>query len=93
MARLAVFVDGGYLAKVSAASRSWVDVGKLASKVRERLGESTFEPLDLIRTYYYDCLPYQGDPPTPRKRIASARRGVSSPRFRVSLDARCGKGG
>ena len=64
MARLAVFVDGGYMAKVGAASRTWIDVGKLAGKIRERLGAANFEPLDLVRTYYYDCLPYQSDPPT-----------------------------
>ena len=67
MARLAVFVDGGYVAKVGAASSTWVDVGKLGGKIRERLAEGTFEPLDLVRTYYYDCLPYQSDPPTPEE--------------------------
>ena len=65
MARLAVFVDGGYLAKVGAASHTWIDVGKLAINIRERLGAANFEPLDLVRTYYYDCLPFQSDPPTP----------------------------
>lgn len=87
MARLAVFVDGGYMAKVGAASRTWIDVGKLASKIRERLGETNFEPLDLVRTYYYDCLPYQSDPPTPDE----ARRFSQKRRFFAALQnlARC----
>ena len=73
---MAVFVDGGYVAKVSAASSTRVDVGKLANKVREQLGESTYEPLDLVRTYYYDCLPYQSDPPTTEEanRFSQKRR-------------------
>ena len=76
MARVAVFVDGGYLVKVSAAAGIRVDVGKLAAEIRERLAESTFEPLDLVRTYYYDCLPYQSDPPTAEEasRFSSKRR-------------------
>ena len=71
-----MFVDGGYLVKVSAAAGTRVDVGKLAAKIRGTLAESTFEPLELIRTYYYDCLPYQGNPPTPEEasRFSQKRR-------------------
>ena len=43
---------------------SRVDIGKLATEIREHVGEATFEPLDLVRTYFYDCLPYQSNPPT-----------------------------
>jgi len=76
MARLAMFVDGGYEAKVGAASRTWIDIGKLANEIRQRLGAANLEPLDLVRTYYYDCLPYQSDPPTPDEasRFSKKRR-------------------
>lgn len=81
MARLVVFVDGGYIAKVGATSGTWIDIEKLSGKIRERLAETTFVPLDLVRTYYYDCLPYQSDPPTPEE----ARRFSQKRRFFAAL--------
>jgi len=45
MARLAVFVDGGYMAKVGATFRTWIDIGKLADEIREQLGRTNFEQL------------------------------------------------
>lgn len=52
MARLAMFVDGGCMAKVGATPHTWIDIGKLSSEIRERLGAANFEPLDIVRTYY-----------------------------------------
>lgn len=65
MARLAIFIDGGYVAKLGKDEFSiWVDQGKLSEEIRLAVAAKTPEPVDLLRTYYYDCLPYQGDPPT-----------------------------
>jgi len=77
MARLAIFVDGGYIdalaMKIYGGIR--VDYAKLADRVVSVVAASTPEPLDLFRTYYYNCLPYQGNPPTEDEslRFASAR--------------------
>ena len=66
LAQLAIFVDGGYAAKIAAQHlRIWVDYEKLSAAIRDKIAESTREPLDLLRTYFYDCLPYQSNPPTP----------------------------
>ena len=68
MARLAIFIDGGYIAKLGEHEFSvWVDFQKLSEEVRQAVAAKTPEPVDLLRTYYYDCLPYQSDPPTPEE--------------------------
>ena len=65
MARLAIFIDGGYLANLAEHHfRIRVDHEKLGNEIRDVIAGSTREPLDLLRTYFYDCLPYQGNPPT-----------------------------
>jgi uncharacterized LabA/DUF88 family protein len=65
MARLAIFVDGGYVAKLGEREFSiWTDLGKLSEEIRQAVAAKTPEAVDLLRTYYYDCLPYQSDPPT-----------------------------
>lgn len=80
MARLTIFVDGGYIAKLGMTFNTWVDIGKLAAKIRDEIAQSTFEPLDLTRTYYYDCLPYQSNPPTTEEahRFSQKRRFFSA---------------
>ena len=42
----------------------WVDYQKFVNKVVNVISSNTKEPLDLLRTYYYNCLPYQSSPPT-----------------------------
>ena len=65
MARLAIFVDGGYITKLGAHEFSvWTDLGRLSEEIRLAVAAKAPEPVDLLRTYYYDCLPYQGNPPT-----------------------------
>ena len=82
MARLAIFIDGGYIAKLAEHHfRVWVDFEKLSSEARDRIAASTQEPLDLLRTYFYDCLPYQSDPPTDEE----ARRFGGKRRFFFAL--------
>ena len=64
MARLAIFVDGGYLTNIVRPIGVKIDFKRFGDFVREALSESVEEPLDLVRTYYYDCLPWRGDSPT-----------------------------
>ena len=40
MARLAIFVDGGYIAKLGAAFDTWVDLEKLSAKIRDEIAET-----------------------------------------------------
>ena len=65
MARLAIFIDAGYSnALAENTFKLWIDYDRFRNQIRERIAETTSEPLDLLRTYYYACLPYQGNPPT-----------------------------
>jgi len=81
MTRIANFIDGGYLEK---SLRGYcIDHNVLALIMT---GDH-----DLLRTYYYDCLPYQSCPPTDYdiRRIDAKRRFISAlerlPRFTVRL--------
>ncbi len=60
---VAVYIDGGYLDKVMFHQfpGQRIDMGKLAREM--------VESEDLLRAYYYHCLPYQSNPPTPDERI------------------------
>jgi uncharacterized LabA/DUF88 family protein len=63
-----VLIDGGYLDKVlDKYGRLRVDYKKLSDKMSE--GQ------EIIRTYYYHCMPYQSNPPTEEesRRYASMR--------------------
>ena len=64
MARLAILIDGGYLTKISEPLGLWLDFKKLSSAIQTKISAEVEEPLDLLRTYYYDCLPWKSDPPT-----------------------------
>ena len=77
MARLAIFIDGGYIDAL--ASREFsvrVDYEKFVKEVVDVISRKTAEPLDLLRTYYYNCLPYQSSPPTDseKEQFAGKRR-------------------
>ena len=86
MARLAIFIDGGYLAKLAEHHfRVWVDFEKLSSEARDRIAASTQEPLDLLRTYFYDCLPYQSDPPSDEEARRFGGKGASFRDYIVRL--------
>lgn len=58
MDRCAVFIDGGYVSKLLTNNfgRSRMDYGKFAKHV--------VDGCELLRTYYYDCPPYQSSQPT-----------------------------
>lgn len=83
--RIAIFIDGGYLAKVlrDEFESARIDFGALS--------ENIAGGIDILRTYYYDCLPYQSSRPTPteKERYGNHRRFLSAleriPRFQVRL--------
>jgi len=83
--RAAVFIDGGYLDKVM-----YYDFQNQRIDY-EKLGLEMAAPDELLRVYYYHCLPYQSNPPTEeeRQRYASKHRFITAlshlPRFEVRL--------
>jgi uncharacterized LabA/DUF88 family protein len=83
MKSVASFIDGGYLAKLTAEERISVDFGRLAQALA---GET-----EILRTTYYDCLPFLGADATPkeRERFSAKHRFFTAlshlPRFQVRL--------
>ncbi len=81
--RIAIFIDGGYLNVVlrDECDGCKVDFAKLALKIA---GDT-----EVLRTYYYDCLPYKQSPPTPEEtfRFSQAQKFHQAlralPRFEV----------
>jgi uncharacterized LabA/DUF88 family protein len=81
----AVFLDAGYLIKVLQFDHDGarLDLSKLSQEMAA--------PDELLRTYYYNCMPYQSNPPTDdeRRRFArmesfhTALKGL--PRFELRL--------
>jgi uncharacterized LabA/DUF88 family protein len=67
--KTAIFIDGGYLSKIGKYfGEPTVDIAKLSIELAR--GQ------EILRTYYYDCLPYQSNPPTPEEslRLSSKQR-------------------
>lgn len=69
MGRAAIFIDGGYLDYV------FKDLG-LPRVNFDKFAQLLAGPDDLLRTYYYHCLPYQSDKPTEEEaeRFAAKQR-------------------
>ncbi|MDA1000973.1 MAG: NYN domain-containing protein [bacterium] len=76
MGRSAVFIDGAYMEFLirEEFSEMRVDFARLSQKL--------VEGHELLRTYYYHCLPYQGPNPTEEE----ARRFNNKQRFFKTLD-------
>lgn len=72
MGTVAAFIDGGYLDKVARFEKQRIDFQKL---VADMTGSD-----ELLRAYYYHCMPYQSTPPTPeeRERFSAMDRFVSA---------------
>lgn len=77
MGRIASFIDNGYLQKLlkSEFGQPKLDFSRVARKLA---GTN-----DILRTYFYDCPPYQSNPPTAEE----SRRFASKEKFFHSLDA------
>ncbi len=74
--KVAIFIDGGYLDKVLQNEFSYakIDYQKLASWMSNNVS--------IFRTYYYNCLPYQSNPPTKEESERFSRRQ----KFHLSLN-------
>lgn len=81
----AVFIDGGYLDKVTHRDHAGARLDF------QKLSQVMSQPDDLLRAYYYHCLPYQSNPPTheEQQRYAGRHRFTTKlsllPRFEVRL--------
>jgi len=83
--RIAIFIDGGYLDAVvrDECGGGRIDFQKLAAKIAGNV--------DVLRTYYYNCPPYQRNPPTSDEaaRFGQAQKFYAAlralPRFEVRL--------
>jgi uncharacterized LabA/DUF88 family protein len=66
--KVAVFIDGGYLDKTlqDEFNQARIDYEKLVGWMSRNV--------NLFRAYYYNCLPYQSDPPTPEERLRFSNR-------------------
>lgn len=85
MARTAIFIDGAYLDKTLELAFSGIRINY------KKLIHLMTPDNDLLRAYYYHCLPYSGDPPTQDElaRVQSKDRFYKAlsniPRFTVKL--------
>ena len=83
--RVAIFIDGAYLDYLLKDEFSGVRIDYRA--LSERMAGDS----DILRTYYYHCPPYQGNPPThdERQRYSTQRRFFNTldrlPRYTVRL--------
>ncbi len=83
--RTAIFIDGAYLDYIlrDEFGGAYIDFHGLSQQMAHGS--------DFLRTYYYHCLPYQGNPPTEEERMRySNRRSFYTalerlPRFAVRL--------
>lgn len=87
MDKAAVFIDGGYLSKVlkNVFREPRIDFLKLSDLVCRKC--------ERFRTYYYNCLPYQSNPPTPveKKRYAEMQRFLYNLNRLSRFDIRLGR--
>lgn len=89
MSRLAIFIDGGYVDAFTRESNIRIDYAKFVDEIVATVSAEASNAPDLLRTYYYDCLPYQSNPPTDdeRRRFSNKRKFFDAlshlPRFQV----------
>ncbi|MBI4462165.1 MAG: NYN domain-containing protein [Acidobacteria bacterium] len=87
MSIVAVFLDGGYIEKLLKLDhqQASIDFGKLAQEMAA--------PDELLRAYYYHCLPYQSNPPTEeeKQRYAARHRFITALKFLPRFEVRLGR--
>jgi len=83
MARLGIFIDGAYLDFLCDGEFGRrVDLAGFTEQIRLVVEQKSPESVDILRTFYYHCLPYQGNPPTQDE----AQRMARSRNFFATLD-------
>jgi uncharacterized LabA/DUF88 family protein len=84
LSKAAVFIDGGFFGKVL------VDM-KLPQIDYAKFSDNLCGGNQRLRSYYYDCLPFRSEPPTPDEQLRYTQkqkfinRLLLSPRFEVRL--------
>jgi uncharacterized LabA/DUF88 family protein len=66
--RIAVFVDGGYIDRICMDEFEGVRINL------EKLSIAMAGNIQLLRTYYYHCLPYQSQPPSEEEKQRFANK-------------------
>lgn len=86
--RLAIFIDGGYLDRVIRdLNSSRISYDRLA----RHISDTVYRGIDLLRTYYYNCPPYQSSPPTAEEKARTSKKQAfydalqRLPRFEVRM--------
>ena len=76
MGRIAIFIDAAYLQFMlrDEFNCARIDFQKLVTRIAAGR--------EILRSYYYDCEPYQSDPPTPQE----SERFSKAQRFHYTLD-------
>ena len=76
MGRIAIFIDAAYLQFTlkEEFNSSRIDMQKLVTRMAENR--------EILRSYYYDCEPYQSNPPTEQEKL----RFSKAQRFHYALD-------
>jgi len=89
MGCVAIFIDGGYIEKVilNEFPNINIDFALFSEEIKRKISPS----IEILRTYYYHCLPYKGNPPTVEEseRFSKKQRFFNAlnkkPRFQVQL--------
>lgn len=75
MARLAIFVDGAYYNALAEKHYNIrFEFPKFTDEIKNIVAAKTPEAIELLRTFHYDCLPYQSRTPTPQERTRYGRK-------------------
>lgn len=87
MKRAVVFIDNGYFSKILKNHFKEPDVDY------ELFSDNICGDSERLRTYVYDCMPYQSNPPTEneRKRTAKMNKFISCLRKLNRVEVRLGK--
>ena len=92
MATLAILIDGAYLNKVAEDDfGARIDYEKLSEEIHRIISGNFAQPVDLLRTYYFDALPYRSETPSAdeSRRYAGTARFIDFlrklPKFQVRL--------
>ncbi|MBI4504337.1 MAG: NYN domain-containing protein [Chloroflexi bacterium] len=82
---LATFIDGAYLDYLCRDhfQRLRIDYGRFAEEIWRTVAQGTRDSLDLLRTYYYHCPPYQSNPPSDEERSKTEAHS----KFRKALES------
>jgi uncharacterized LabA/DUF88 family protein len=94
--RVGIFIDGGYVDKLQKYELGGLQIS--FEKLAQRITAQVHPQADLFRTYYYNALPYQSNPPTKdeAKRFGAMQNFLDAinrlPRFVVRL-GRCARRG